>query len=98
MTTGESITEWCARQPKRQHSFEVKGWILHLPRIGLTVVPVRQYHWDGWDCIVVDGNDTYSVVGSGVYVSGAEIECAIRLLKYTGFGSSQCAFIGNLDD
>lgn len=73
-----SINEWCATQPHRQDSYEVKGWVLLFPRTNLIMVPFQRTN-SGWNCIVVRGDNTYPVGGYDLSVSDNEIECAIRL-------------------
>ena len=77
---GESTSDYCARLPQRQHGYEVKGWILYLPRTGITVVP-NEPRSGGWDCTVVgaDPAGVYPVGGYNLFVGRAEIRCAFKL-------------------
>ncbi|EMY33556.1 hypothetical protein D477_014181 [Arthrobacter crystallopoietes BAB-32] len=55
-----------------------QGLILFLPRIGITVVPFREYE-RGWYVVVVDGNKINPVGGYHLSICDEEIATAIEV-------------------
>lgn len=62
---------------QRQYTHDVKGMVLYMPRTGLTLVPHTQ-HVGGWDCVVVDGNETYPRGGYDLFIPDNEIKRGIQ--------------------
>jgi len=81
---GESITEYCAKLPKRRPAHTAKGLLLRFPRTGLVGVPYEprpSQSGTNWAVVVVapDRAGIYQPGGYDLSVSALEVETAIEL-------------------
>lgn len=75
---GESTIDFCAKLPKTLWGYAAKGRLLLMPRTEMVVVPF-QLTGDGWNCVVVRGNQTYPRGGYELFFGMEEIETATIL-------------------
>lgn len=70
--------EDAAQRLKQRESYTAGGRALYFPRTGMVMVPYRMTR-EGWNCVVVHGNDMYPRGGHDLLVMDYEIETAIEL-------------------
>lgn len=84
---GSINAQLLALPQQRQHTHDMRGRLLRLPRSGLIVVPIR-YHVGYYSCVVVDGTEgprrddgteLYPRGGHDIDVSALEMQTAIEL-------------------
>ncbi|NUT90905.1 MAG: hypothetical protein HOY78_02630 [Saccharothrix sp.] len=73
-----SINATLAELPAyREHTHDLKGVPLYLPRTGLVVVPVEPTPEAAWNCVVMIGHGPYPRGGYNLYVSRWELQRAL---------------------
>jgi hypothetical protein len=64
----------------REHTHDLKGVALFLPRTRLVVVPVQPTPEGAWDCVVMIGDGPYPRGGYNLYVSRWELQRALAVV------------------